>query len=225
VPAIARGLKGFNILAGGKMGSGGFTIAQPLNVFVEPHEAAEVVAEIVRIFRDHGPREARSQCRLAHLIADWGIEELRYVLCERLMRPLEAAGEDMRRRGVHEDHPGVRPQREDGLRPVGLSVVTGRLSADQMMEMARLAERYGNGGIRLTTVQNAILTGVPMERLPELLRGPLLAELSPAPSPFFAAWWRAPAPITATWRRSIPRATRRASRSRSRRRWGRRASR
>jgi len=52
------------------------TIAQPLDVFVEPHEAAAVTAEIVRIFRDHGPREARSQCRLAHLIAEWGIEEL-----------------------------------------------------------------------------------------------------------------------------------------------------
>jgi ferredoxin-nitrite reductase len=185
VPAMQRGLKGFNILAGGKMGSGGFTIAQPLNVFVEPHEAAEVVAEIVRIFRDHGPREARSRCRLAHLIADWGIEELRYVLCERLMRPLEAAGEDMRRRGVHDDHLGVQPQRQEGLRSVGLSVVTGRLTPDQMTEMARLAEHYGSGSIRLTTGQNAILTDVPVQRIPELLREPLLRELSPAPSPFF----------------------------------------
>src|SRR5215813_4912282 len=106
VPAMRDGVRGFNILVGGKMGSGGFTIAQPLNVFVEPHEAAEVAAEIVRIFRDHGPREARSQCRLAHLIADWGIEELHYVLCERLMRPLEPAGEDRRKRGCHEDHLG-----------------------------------------------------------------------------------------------------------------------
>src|SRR5436305_1429996 len=64
VPAIQRGIAGFNILAGGKMGSGGFTVAKPLNAFVERHEAAEVVAEMVRIFRDHGPREARSQCRL-----------------------------------------------------------------------------------------------------------------------------------------------------------------
>ncbi|HEY2018610.1 MAG TPA: hypothetical protein VGH38_34130, partial [Bryobacteraceae bacterium] len=98
VPAVQRGIPGFNILVGGKMGSGGFTAAAPLNVFVEQHEAAEVVAELVRIFRDHGPREARSQCRLAHLIAEWGIEELRYVLCERLMRPLEGAGQDMRKR-------------------------------------------------------------------------------------------------------------------------------
>jgi ferredoxin-nitrite reductase len=185
VPAVQRGLQGFNILAGGKMGSGGFTIAQPLNVFVEPHEAAEVVAEIVRIFRDHGPREARSQCRLAHLIADWGIEELRYVLCERLMRPLDAAGEDMRRRGVHDDHLGIQPQKREELRSVGLSVVTGRLTPDQMTELARLADDHGTGRIRFTTAQDAILTDVPVHRVPDLLREPLLRELMPAPSPFF----------------------------------------
>jgi len=89
VPARREARAGFNILAGGKMGSGGFTIAQPLDGFVEPAEAAEVTAELVRIFRDHGPREARSKCRLAHLIEDWGIQELRYVLCERLSRTLE----------------------------------------------------------------------------------------------------------------------------------------
>ena len=185
VPAIQRGLKGFNILAGGKMGSGGFTIAAPMNVFVEAHEAAEVTAEIVRIFRDHGPREARSQCRLAHLIADWGMEELRYVLCERLMRPLEAAGEDIRKTGIHEDHVGIKPQKREGLRSVGLSVVTGRVNPDQMTELARLADQYGSGSVRLTTGQNAIISDVAVHRMPALLREPLLKELSPAPSPFF----------------------------------------
>jgi ferredoxin-nitrite reductase len=185
VPAVQRGLPGFNIYAGGKMGSGGFTIAAPLNVFVEPHEAAEVAAEIVRIFRDHGPREARSQCRLAHLIAEWGMEELRYVLSERLMRPLEEAGEDMRKRGRHEDHLGIQPQKKEGVRSVGLSVVTGRLNPDQMTELARLADQYGTGDVRLTTGQNAILPNVPLNRLPALLREPLLKELSPTPSPFF----------------------------------------
>ena len=185
VPARLRGQAGFNVLVGGKMGSGGFTIAAPLNVFVEPHEAAEVAAEIVRIFRDHGPREARSKCRLAHLIAEWGIEELRYVLSERLMRPLDAAGEDMRRRGSHEDHLGIQPQKQEWMRSVGLCVVTGRLNPDQMTELARLADVYGSGAIRWTTGQNAIVPNVPVQQIPALLREPLLKELSPAASPFF----------------------------------------
>ena len=185
VPAVLRGVPGFNVLAGGKMGSGGFTIAQPLNVFVEPSDAAEVVAELVRIFRDHGPREARSKCRMAHLIADWGIDELRYVLCERLMRPLDEAGEDARKRGCHEDHLGIQAQKQDELRSAGLSVVNGRLNPDQITELAGLADTFGNSSIRLTTSQNAILPNVPVQRVPALLREPLLKELSPSPSPFF----------------------------------------
>jgi hypothetical protein len=50
--------------------------------------------------------------RLAHLIEDWGIAELRYVLCGRLMRELGRAGEDMRHSAGNEDHPGDRVARE-----------------------------------------------------------------------------------------------------------------
>ena len=184
VPARRGALAGFNILAGGKMGSGGFTIAQPLGVFVEPLEAAEVTAELVRIFRDHGPREARSKCRLAHLIEDWGIEELRYVLCERLMRNLQPAGDDMRQRGHHADHLGVQSQKQTGLCSVGLAVLTGRTSADQVAELARLSDVYGAGRVRLTTGQNAIIPGLAAGNVAALLGEPLLEELRPAPSPW-----------------------------------------
>jgi len=185
VPARRGDCLGFNILAGGKMGSGGFTIAQPLDVFAEPREAAEVAAELIRIFRDHGPREARSKCRLAHLIEEWGIEELRYVLCERLMRELPRAGQDLRHPDRHTDHLGIAPQKQAGLYAVGLAVVTGRLTSEHLSELARLADAYGNGEVRLTTGQNAILANVPAARLAALEREPLLQRLSPAPSPFF----------------------------------------
>ncbi|HVN03960.1 MAG TPA: hypothetical protein VMT86_06050 [Bryobacteraceae bacterium] len=185
VPARSDGRPGFNVLAGGKMGSGGYTIAQPLDVFVEPQEAAEVTAELVRIFRDHGPREARSKCRLAHLIEDWGIEELRYVLCERLMRELPRAGEDMRRPDLHADHLGIAPQKQPGLYSMGLAVLTGRITPEQLRELARLADVYGSGSVRLTTGQNAIIPNVPAVQVAALEREPLLKELPPAPSPFF----------------------------------------
>ena len=184
VPARKGARMGFNILAGGKMGSGGFTIAQPLDVFVEPAEAAAVTAELVRIFRDHGPREARSKCRLAHLIEDWGIAELRYVLCERLMRDLERAGDDLRHRGQHTDHLGVQPQKQTGLCSVGLAVVTGRTSADRVAELARLSDLYGTGRVRLTTGQNVVIPDVANGNVGALLGEPLLRELTPAPSPW-----------------------------------------
>ncbi|HEV2424393.1 MAG TPA: Rieske 2Fe-2S domain-containing protein [Terriglobia bacterium] len=180
VPAIRQGPEGnkvgFNVLAGGKLGSGGYRIATPLDVFVEPCAAAELAAALVLIFRDHGPRESRSKARLAFLLDQWGAEKLRETLEERLGRKLERAGTDARER--HErDHVGIFGQKQPSLNYVGLSVPVGRITADQLVELARLAEAYGNGEIRLTTAQNVILPNVPDRKIGDLVEEPLLKEL------------------------------------------------
>jgi ferredoxin-nitrite reductase len=183
VPAIRRDRVGFNVLVGGKMGSGGFTIASPLDLFVWIPKSAQLVAALVSIFRDHGPRDARSKCRFTFLIQEWGLPRLREELARRVDHYLEPEGRDVRSQ-YHSDHLGITPQKQPGYRSVGLCVPMGRLNADQMEEMAHLAEEYGNGEVRLTTGQNAILANVHDDRLDALLKEDLLTELSPAPSRF-----------------------------------------
>lgn len=184
VPATKGERSGFNVLVGGKMGSGGFTIASALDVFVEPAQAAEVVVQITKIFRDYGARDSRAKARLAFLIEKWGVPRLREEVAARLGRELEPSGEDQRT-SRHTDHLGTNLQKQPGLRSVGLCVPTGRINPDQMEELARLADAYGDGQIRFTTGQNAIIPNVPADCVEELLREPLLKELSPAPAPFF----------------------------------------
>ena len=183
VPAKKAGRPGFNVLVGGKMGSGGFTVASPLNVFVEIFQAAAVVVELIKIYRDHGPREARSKCRFAFLIEKWGLSRLRAELTERLGRELAFQGRDMRS-STHADHLGVTRQRQAGLVAVGLCIPTGRVNPEHLDELARLAEIYGNGEIRLTTGQNAIIPNVAADSVGGLLAEPLLKQFSPRPSPF-----------------------------------------
>jgi len=183
VPAKKGERLGFNVLVGGKMGSGGFTIASPLNVFVEVYQAAAVVVELIKIFRDHGPREARSKCRLAFLIEKWGVPRLRLELTARMGYELAFRGRDMRG-SHHVDHIGIISQRQAGLAAVGLCVPTGRLNPEQIDELARLADGYGNGEIRLTTGQNAVIPNVPARYVRKLLNEPLLRQFSPRPSPF-----------------------------------------
>jgi ferredoxin-nitrite reductase len=183
VPAKKAGRGGFNVLVGGKMGSGGFTVASPLNVFVEVFQATAVVVELTRIYRDHGPREARSRCRFAFLIEEWGLSRLRAELIERLGHELAFQGRDMRS-SAHADHVGVTRQKQEGFRSVGLCIPTGRVNPEQLDELARLSEIYGNGEIRLTTAQNAIIPNVPADYVGGLLAEPLLREFSPRPSPF-----------------------------------------
>jgi ferredoxin-nitrite reductase len=183
IPAKKGGRAGFNVLVGGKMGSGGFTVASPLNVFVEVFQATRVVFELIKIHRDHSPREARSKCRFAFLIEKWGIPRLRAELTARLGHELAFQGRDMRG-SSHADHIGASSQKQAGLAAVGLCVPTGRVTPEQLDELARLADAYGSGEIRLTTGQNAIIPNVRAERVMKLYGEALLEEFSPRPSPF-----------------------------------------
>jgi ferredoxin-nitrite reductase len=183
VPAKKGGRVGFNVLVGGKMGSGGFTVASHLNVFVEIYQAAVVVIELIKIFRDHGPREARSKSRFAFLVEEWGIPRLRAELTARMGYELAFHGRDMRS-SHNADHLSVTSQKQLGLAAVGLCVPTGRVRPQQLEELARLSDVYGDGQIRFTTGQNAIIPNVPADRVNRLLREPLLQQFSPHPSSF-----------------------------------------
>jgi len=180
VPAIARvngrDVAGFNVMAGGKMGSGGFQAAQPLNVFVPVEEAAALCAQVTLIFRDYGSRAARNRARLAFLIGAWGVARFRRELETRAGRPLEPAGRDARG-SKHADHLGIVKQKQAGLSYVGLAVPVGRIKTDQLMALARIADTYGNGDLRITTAQNVIVPHVPDARLAALIKEPLLDEL------------------------------------------------
>jgi ferredoxin-nitrite reductase len=164
---------GFNVQVGGKMGSGGYRFASPLDLFVRPEEAADLCASITLIYRDHGPRQARAKARLAFLIDEWGPDRFRDELERRAGRPLHRAGTDART-DQSTDHIGIYRQKEDGINYVGLSVPVGRISADQLLELARLSDEYGRGEVRFTVGQNVIIPHVPDKRLGEFLAEPLL---------------------------------------------------
>ena len=172
---------GLNVAVGGKQGSGGPRFATDLDAFVEPEEAAEVCAAIALIFRDHGLREARSRARLAFLVDEWGGERFRKELETRLGRPLPPAGRDARG-AKSSDHVGIFRQKDAGLSYVGLKTPVGRVTGDQLLELARLSERYGRGELRFTPTQNVLIPHVPDRLLGELIEEPLLKALPYNPS-------------------------------------------
>jgi ferredoxin-nitrite reductase len=169
-------IHGFHVLVGGKLGSGGYRITSPLGVFVPPEEAADLCRAIVLTFRDHGPREARNKSRLAFLLEQWGLTKFRAEV-ERVMgHSLPPAGSDAR--NAHSaDHVGIFRQKERGLNYVGLAVPVGRLSSEQLLEVCRIAERYGTGEVRLTPGQNLIIPHVPDPKIGDLTAEPLLQVL------------------------------------------------
>lgn len=172
---------GFNVLAGGKLGSGGYRIASSLNVFVTPKEALEVCSAVILIFRDHGNRENRSQNRLAFLLDEWGVDRFRAELEKRLKRSLSPAGNELRNVESSE-HIGIYRQKQPSMNYVGLKIPVGRIMGNKLEKFAELAERYGNGEIRISPAQTLILPNVSDKNLGDLLEEPLLKELDYHPS-------------------------------------------
>lgn len=174
-------VKGFNIAVGGKIGSGGLRPATPLGVFCRPEDAAALCSQITLIFRDYGPRRARNRARLAFLIDEWGADRFRQELERRVGMRLLPEGRDVRT-NRHHDHLGISRQKESGLCTVGLNVPVGRITAEQIFGLARVAQQYGSGDVRITTSQNVIIPNVAERLLPEMTSEPLLRELRYDPS-------------------------------------------
>ncbi len=175
---------GFNILVGGKLGSGGYRIATPLDIFVNPLEALEVCRAIIQLYREHGPRENRTQARLAFLVEEWGEARFRAEVEARVGRTLTNAGTDARK-AVEQDHIGLFRQRERGMNYAGLKVRVGRIKADAFAKVAAMAERYGNGEVRIAANQALIIPNVSDRKVGELAEEPLMKEFAYNPAPLY----------------------------------------
>ncbi|MCY4729652.1 ferredoxin--nitrite reductase [Natronomonas gomsonensis] len=185
-------VKGFNTLVGGGLSRKEERFARDIDVFARPENVADVSAGISALFRDHGDREDRFNARIKFLVDEWGPEKLRRVLQEEYMEyELPTAGENLREQYNYNagkadepgDYIGVHEQ-NDGQYFVGLSVLVGRQSADDVIELADLAEAYGSEMIGLTQRQNVIVADIAEEDLDDFLDEPLLEEYSPDPHPF-----------------------------------------
>jgi ferredoxin-nitrite reductase len=184
VPASKDGRHGFNVKAGGAMGSKSSRFADDIDIFVPPERALDLCLAIIRLFRDEGSRDDRQTARLGMLIEEWGVAKFRAQL-EAQVGPLERAGVC----GFETyagDHIGVTQQKKDNLYALGCVVPVGRIRGRDFAAFGRLAEEYGSGELRLTNQQNILIVNVNGGRLAALLEEPLLQKYSPVPS----AWSR-----------------------------------
>jgi len=97
-----------------------------------------------------------------------------------------------------------RPSRRDlptaaqpGPQLLGLKTPVGRLTGEQLLELAQLAERYGRGELRFTRCRTFLRRTCPTQ-LGHLIQEPLLKTLPYNPRRSRAAWLPAPAPTFAT---------------------------
>lgn len=179
-----REVVGFHAMVGGGL-SAKPHLAKPLDIFVRPEEVLKVAIGVTTIFRDYGYREKRHHARLKFLVADWGPEKFKEKLVE-LVGELESRGEDKTIGWQAAYFDGVHPQRQEGLNYIGLNVPVGRLNAEELEQLADVADQYGEGKIRTTMSQNILLSGIPDDKVEAALQAPVLQRLTPFPKPFMS---------------------------------------
>lgn len=187
VPAYKDGVLGFNIIVGGFFSAKRCDAAIPLHAWVTPDDVVDVCRAVLEVYRDHGLRSNRQKARLMWLIDEWGIDKFRSEIENYLGRKLRSEAEKDEFDWEKRDHIGVYPQKQPGLNYLGLHIPIGRLYAQDMFDLARIAEVYGNGEIRLTVEQNIIIPNVPDTRLDAFQREPLLERFSINPAPLTRA--------------------------------------
>lgn len=150
-----------------RLALGGITghrdLARDTGVVVRPADAVAVADAIIRVFIDHGDRTNRNKARMKYVLDAWGFDRYLKAVEEKLGRPLDrvAAAHVLPRAPIDRmGHIGVHPQRQPGLNWVGVLTPVGRMTTDQMREVAAVARDLGDGDIRLTVWQNLLISGV-----------------------------------------------------------------
>lgn len=150
-----------------RLALGGITghkdIAKDAGVLLRPEECTPVAAAIIRVFIEEGDRTDRNKARMKYVLDRLGHEnylaEVEKVLGYQLPRLSLNDGEP--RAGIDRmGHVGVHPEVGKNRYYIGVALPVGKLLPEQMRGLASLAQRYGDGDIRLTVWQNLLLSGI-----------------------------------------------------------------
>ncbi len=187
---------GFSVRVGGGLSTDPH-LGVRLNAFVRWNQVLPVVRGITEIFRDSDVlRQNRERARLKFLFLreGWTAERFQEELERRVGFPLDPAVPEEPPDDVYRDHVGVHPQRQEGYSTAGIAVLRGRITAEQMACVADLADRYGTGELRTTTMQNLLVLNIPTRHVDTLSKDIEAAGLRLAASPF----WRGAVACTGT---------------------------
>ena len=173
--AVRRGNEiGYALRVGGGLSTAPH-LGVKLNAFIRQDQAIDAMRAVAQLFNDQQVlRESRDRARMKYLFLreGWDAERFLNELHARMAYRLDSADGTTEQvpDDVLRDHVGIHAQKQEGLHYVGASVLGGRLSGEQLEAAAELAERFGNGSLRTTIMQNLVFVNIPKARSAELAR-------------------------------------------------------
>lgn len=147
---------GFQMLIGGTQGQNPH-MGWHLPVFVRPEQIVPVTRSVLDLFRQQGSRERRDAARFRYLIEEIGIAGILKWLHEDLPFPLAPCIAEPTGPVGYDELIGWFRQKRASYWALGLCVPLGRLAWDQFEAVARVAKKWGDGTLRLTSEQGLII--------------------------------------------------------------------
>lgn len=180
---MQAGEPGFSVFAGGGLGMHP-RVGVRVEEFIPAAQAVETAEAVRRVFDGHGDRTNRHRARLRYVVARIGPEAFKelYRRERTMLRSEGLTGEipevrdlsdRFRRPPSGESPPGdisgyaspyLMPEKDSRLATLRLALPLGDISAAHLETAALTAERYGQGLVRTTQLQELLITGVPWDR-------------------------------------------------------------
>jgi len=161
---------GFSLRVGGGLSTDPH-LGVRLNAFVRWEQVVPVVRGVAELFRESEVlRQSRERARLKFLFLQhgWTAESFLATLQERLGLTLDPAEPEELPPDSHRDHVGIHAQKQQGLSYVGANVLRGRITPEQLRTAANLSDRYADGHLRNTIMQNLLIVNVPSDYAPRV---------------------------------------------------------
>ena len=143
------GVAGFAVYVGGGMGADS-RVGRLLEPFVPVGEALRVAESIKHVFDQHGNRRNRNRARLRFLVDDLGLEKFRELYQTQKAKLAADSGRTV-----------TAPVSQEGFEAVEVAPRLGVIEAGTLRELADVVERFGEGVLRATPWQTAVLRRVP----------------------------------------------------------------
>jgi sulfite reductase (ferredoxin) len=156
---------GFTLRVGGGLSTNPH-LAVALDAFIKPDQVISVARGVAEIFRaSEVLRVSREKARLKFLFLEhgWTADTFLAELQQRIGFSLDPGEREEIPQDIHRDHVGVHDQKQSGLVYVGASVLRGRITPQQLNLAADLADRYADGHVRNTVMQNLLIVNVRKE--------------------------------------------------------------
>ncbi len=181
-PVELNGEMGFGIWLGGILSSQLNKYAIPLDAWIQVSEICKITGIIIKIWRDNGERDKRPKGRFRFYLDQIGIENFRKVIEEEFGPLKKDPGSKFSEnpRSIF----GIHAQKQDNLNYAGLHIPVGRLSSEDLQDLAELSINLGDQEIRLTEDQNVIISGIHTSNIEKFKKVSILKRFPIEPGSF-----------------------------------------